>query len=369
MRLRFLVLTTCALFFCALASKRTYAQNVPPARAIISDDFANSRPPARTEAVGSKTAPNRTRPSGANTAQAKNGAATRPPAYKLVHVEAPSYRRKKPAPSPGTTKPEASLLAEELGVTFWRLRPPRATDKGPKVAVKIDDNRREWWTPERTGAETQFQAGDRVRVTIESRRRGYLYVLNAEMYANGKLSKPFLIFPAPANQDSAGRVTTEQFNQVGAGLLVDIPDQAEDFPYFNIEPRSPDYVGELLLVIISPTPLEGLRLGPDQEIVNVDLVARLEETSGADAVLYMKESGGGEAFTPAEQKAQCGAKARQLVREKPRTQNPGPTPCGPAERRLTRDDPLPQSIYRVYIPQDGPLIVPVRIAVRSPGRT
>lgn len=356
-------LVTFTLLFCAGLCSPVYAQNNPPPRGIPSDDFANSRP--ETAATGA--APKLQQPS-AKGAKSKSSSSTRrKETYKLVRIESKAFRPKAGAKPPSKVASDAKLHVEELGVTFWRLRPARVTDGGPKITVKTDDNRREWWTPVRVGADTQFHKGDRVRLTFESRRRGYLYVMNAEMYGNGGLGKLFLIFPAPIRHDGdVSWLTAGPFNQVGAGLLVDIPDQAEDFPYFKIEPRSPNYAGELLLLILSPTPLEGLRLGPDQEVLNVDLVTRLEETWGAEASLYTKEGSKEEAFTSVEQQAQCGAKSRQFVRETPPSQNSVTLPCGDRKRQLTREDPLPQSIYRVSTFPDGLLIVPVRIAVSTP---
>lgn len=350
-----------ALLFCATLSSQAYAQSDSSSRGIPSDDFANSRPETSTNDAST----NRQSPA-AKTAHDRSRVSTRrKETYKLARVEPKAFRPGSTGKPPAKVTSNGALNVEELGVTFWLLRPSRATDEGPRIPVKTDDNRRELWTPTRVGADTHFRSGDRMRLTFESKRRGYLYVMNAEMYANGTLGKLYMIFPEPANQDAQGRLIDQQFNQVGAGLLVDIPDQAEDFPYFKIEPRGPNYVGELLLVIVSPTPLDGLRLGPDQEVVNVDLVARLEETGG-EAKLYVKDGSGEEAFTTAEQQAQCGAKSRQLVRETPLAQNSTPSPCGTRNRQLTREDPLPQNIYRISTPQDGALIVPVRIVVSTP---
>ena len=368
MRLHIIGLTIFALIFSASLTNLS-AQRDPPERAMISDEFANSRPSSSTgEANGNGASKTRPRPA-AKSAQTKPGtAARRKDSYKLSRVEPPAFGRKSKVKPKIAASAAAPLRFEELGVTLWRLRAPRADDAGPKIIVKTDANRREGWTPERVGADTQFQAGDRVRLTIESKRRGYLYIINGELFANGKTGPLSLIFPAPANQDASGRLLAAQFNQVGAGLLVDIPDQTEDYPYFKIEPRNADYAGELVLIIISPTPLEGLRLGAEQEIANVDLLAVWEEQWGSEANVYEKEGIVGESFTAAEQQALCGAKARQLVRESTRQQNPAGAPCGAKERRLTREDPLPQSIYRVSQPHDSPLIVPVRLAVRASGQ-
>lgn len=321
-----------------------------------SDDFANSRRQSATSKAGEGAA-TAIRPATTNANRRKNSTvARRKETYVLARVEAKVMRLRRPNKPPVKPKPKEIATIEQVGVTMWRLRPPRNTDAGPKLPVKLADDNVQMWTPERISVNTQLRSGDRVRLAIESKRPGYLYVVNSEMYRDGRVGKPFLLFPASIEQDNRD-------NRVEAGLLVDIPDQLEDLPYFNIKPREPDYAGELLIVIISPRPLEGLQVGEEQEIINEDLLAQWEEQWEADVNLYMKDGGEGEAFTTSEQKAACGAKSRQLVREKPRTQNADSTPCGAKSRRLTREEPLPQSIYRVSVPKDQPIIIPVRISV------
>jgi hypothetical protein len=344
-------------------STAAHAQENPASREISSDDFG--RPQSSSPAAKASTA-KPARPAKTPAARLKPGSMSRQETYKLARVEPKVMRRKTTAQPRVKSGPKESLATEDVGVTLWRLRAPRATDSGPKISVQTADDRRELWTPERVSISTQFLAGERVRLAIESRQRGYLYVINNEMYAGGRLGKPFLLFPAPANKDETGRLLAQQFNQVRPGLLVDIPDQSEDLPYFKIEPKSPDYVGEMLILIVSPTPLEGLKLdGLEQEIQNVDLLAQWEEEWGTSVNLYTKDGGEGEAFTNVEQQAACGAKARQLVRQKPSIQTAELTPCGSQTRRLTREEPLPQSIYRASVAQGRPIVIPVRLAVRT----
>lgn len=352
-----LVLATC---LCANAR----AGQEPVQREITSDDFGrtddNAFAPGASASGAARPA---TTPAGRRPGPNARSKAT----YKLARRVSQPFPRKPDRPRPprptGAPRP-----AEEVGVTLWRLRPRRATDKGPQMPAQADDGRRVWLTPERVGANTQFGAGDRVRLAVESKRQGYLYVVNGELYTGGRVGKPYLLFPAPADTDAQGRLLPHQANRVRPGLLVDIPDQLEELPYFVIEPRSPDYVGEFVLLIISPTPLEGLKLrGPEQEIVNGELLTRWDEQWGADVELYVKEGGEGDALTTAEQEATCGAKTRQLVRQKLRVRNDDPAPCGPRMRLLTREEPLPQSIYRVSVPKDQPVIVPVLLTVRGRG--
>lgn len=324
------------------------------------------RPPSASEP---ETTPTSKQPPPTPTGRRKPGpAARRKDTYQLARVERkPSKPRPKPPATPGRKN---ALTVEEVGVTFWRLRQSRPTDTGPQITVDEEDSPRMLMTPERVTATTQFRTGDRVRLDIEAKRSGYLYVINREIYANGRLRKPVLLFPAPVNTDGQGRMIAEQANQVEAGRLVDIPDWADDVPYFKVDPKSPDYAGELLLLILSPTPLRGLEIikresddEVEQSIVSEDLLAQWEEMWGANVEMYVKEGGNGEALTTAEQQAACGAKSRQLTRLKPRTDSSGQTPCGD-KPRLTQEEPLPQSIHLVSVPQDQPIIIPVRLAVQ-----
>src|SRR5215213_4804055 len=128
------------------------------------------------------------------------------------------------------------------------------------------------WTAERVSIDTTFQAGDRVRIMVEASTSGYLYVINSEIYTNGTFGEPFLIFPA----------NTEEDNSVKPGLLVDIPDQTEDLPYFVINPKRDNYAGELLTVIVSPKPLTNLKTDSNGKIKALDALESLEENADSE---------------------------------------------------------------------------------------
>jgi hypothetical protein len=106
-----------------------------------------------------------------------------------------------------------------------------------------------------------------VRLAIESSNSCYLYVINSEIYTNGTFGKPFLIFPALAEEDS----------RVQSGLLVDIPDQAEELPYFVINPKKDNYSGELLTIILSPKPLTNLKTDSDGKMKTLETLSDLKE--------------------------------------------------------------------------------------------
>ena len=93
-----------------------------------------------------------------------------------------------------------------VGVTIWRLRPANRSDSGERLIVH-DDNAVKEWVPERISANTRLVQGDRLRISVEAVRAGYLYVIDREQYADGTLGEPYLIFPTTRTSagDNQGR--------------------------------------------------------------------------------------------------------------------------------------------------------------------
>src|ERR1051326_3926136 len=87
-------------------------------------------------------------------------------------VKAPLYRRTGAAriASRRGARPPAT---EEIGITIWRLRPSRDGDQGGRVLV-LDGLKQAQYTPERIEANRPLNVGDRVRITVESPRPGFL---------------------------------------------------------------------------------------------------------------------------------------------------------------------------------------------------
>lgn len=138
-----------------------------------------------------------------------------------------------------------------VGVTIWRLRPARNADSGERLIVH-DDNATKEWVPERISANTRLGAGDRIRVSVEAARAGYLYVIDREQYADGSLGEPYLIFPTTR--------TLNGDNKVSVGKLAEIPAQEDSPPFFTIRKSRPDQVAEVLSVLVTPAPLEGVEI-------------------------------------------------------------------------------------------------------------
>ena len=309
----------------------------PQTRSITSDDFSK-RP---REGLGR---PGRSGPRAGGTTTTKKTAVP----YKFVRKDKSSIRWKA-APKVPVVKPQPKgpTVTTDIGVTIWKLRPPRPSDSGVKLPVKTDDARQEMWTPERVSVDTAFRAGDRIRMAVESPSTGYVYIINSEMNANGSLGPPRLIFPDPVSQS----------NKVDPGILVDVPDHRDELPYFRLKANSGDYAGELIAIVVTAKPLP-FEVDGEQHILNIDTVLDLD--AGLDFEVFARTDAGDKVFSHAEAGAACGSKTRDLVREKA-----GPNPCGEKTRELTRDEPQPQAVYRVKTYQGRPAVAILRLTAQN----
>jgi hypothetical protein len=263
---------------------------------------------------------NKARPLSEATAGIGNSANTatmRPPVYRRTGaLRIPSHRG---------TRPPAT---EEIGVTVWRLRPSRANDEGGRVLV-LDGLKQTPYTPERIEADTPLNIGDRVRITVESPRPGFLYIVDREQYADGSLGEPVLIFPTMRTRGGDNRVMP--------GKLIDIPAQEDQYSYFTAQPAGDrrDQVAEVLTIILVPQPLP-LQIGDQPLKLAGREIAGWEKLWGGAAERLELVGGAGRTWTN-EEKLAGAANGRQL----------------------TQGGPPPQTVYRVARKTGGPLLVTV----------
>lgn len=250
------------------------------------------------------------------------------------------------APAPVKVKPKYKALdprvvsslrhsspASELGVTIWRLRPAAAADSGARILVQEGAETAEL-IPERVSSTSRLTAGDRVRLTLESPERGYLYVIDRERYASGERGAPYLIFPTMRTRSGDNKVT--------GGKLIDIPAQSDRPNFFTLRRSRPDQVEEELTVLLTPEPLVGVTVGSDALALSNSQVAAWEKQWGsAKPEVFELTGGAGRAWTRAEQDA-----------------------AADGTRLLTQDDPPPQTVYRISVKQGSPLAVEVRLRYR-----
>ena len=217
-----------------------------------------------------------------------------------------------------------------VGVTLWRLRRAESRDTGQRLIVHEGADAAEW-LPERISANTKLDQGDRLRISVEAARTGYLYVIDREQYADGSLGEPYLIFPT--TRTLAGN------NQVTIGKITELPAQDDSPPFFTVKRSRPDHVAEVLSVLISPAPLEGFQITDKAQKLAEAQVARWEKSWGARVGLLELEKGAGQPWSKEEKEA--GADV---------------------SRSLKSNAPAPQVIY--YQPNAGerqPIFVNVRL--------
>jgi hypothetical protein len=243
-------------------------------------------------------------------------------------IKPPVYRRTGTARLPGR-KGVRPPTTEEIGVTVWRLRPARGNDEGARVLV-LDGLKQAQWTPERIEAGTPVNIGDRIRISVESPRPGFLYIIDREQYADGSLGEPMLIFPTLRTRSGDNRVLP--------GRLIDIPAQEDQYSYFTAQPAGNrrDQTAEVLTVILTPQQLP-LNIGDQPLRILQSQISEWEKLWGGVAETLELIGGAGRAWTR-EEKMAGSANGRQL----------------------TQGGPPPQTVYRLAARKTGgPLLVTV----------
>jgi hypothetical protein len=197
-----------------------------------------------------------------------------------------------------------------LGITLWRLRPSQATDDFD-VRERINDSSQQW-TAVRVAVGTPLAEGERLRISVETTRSGYLYVTDDKS----------VLFP-PAGSD----------NHLVPGAMRQIPVTS----FFTLTRDRADQVSEPLTFWILPQPVE-------------DLLHNEKITGGRERwqmpAQGLEDRGEiGKAITRAEMQA---GRDRSKV--------------------LTQDDALPQTMYRCRAKTGDPLILDVALPIQKDAR-
>lgn len=212
-----------------------------------------------------------------------------------------------------------------VGMTLWRLRPPRRTDSGERLIVHEDNTE---WTPERISATTRLGQGDRIRISVEAVRAGFVYIIDREQYADGSLGEPYLIFPT--------KRTGGGDNEVAIGRLLDIPAQDDSPPFFVMKKSRADHVAEVMSVIVTPRRLEDIKIADKALKLTDEQVASWEKSWGS-SVGRMEMATAGQSWTKEEKDART--------------------------RALTASAPPPQLLfYRPSVKPTEPMFVKLRLA-------
>jgi hypothetical protein len=183
----------------------------------------------------------------------------------------------------------------QVGVTIWKLQP--RSRQLERVSRRVE-------------ADNKFHDGDLLRISIESPIEGYLYIVDRDWFTNGSGGETNLIFPARGEN-----------NRLKPGKLIDIP--TEDEASFKATPK-PNQTGEMLTIIVALSPLQLPLSNNPLPITNTQL-SDWEKRWSAITDRYEMNDGAGQTRTIEEQQAAATGGTRQL----------------------TRDDPSPQTIYRL----------------------
>ena len=237
-----------------------------------------------------------------------------------------------PDPGPESPQPIEDPGGSLVGVTVWRLRASLPEDDKDVRISALDGG--EELTPERIEAETPLREGEKVRVSIEAARSGYLYVIDREQYADGSFGTPYLIFPTLRTHGGN--------NEVVAGRLIDIPAWDDRPRYFSMQPSRPDQTAEVLTILITPDPLPGLRIRRDPLRLTPDEVAAWENRWGAKVQRLEARGQTGKSYTKAEKEA-----------------------ATDRTRLLTHDEPLPQTMYLLETKPGEPMLLNIPLKIQQ----
>jgi hypothetical protein len=212
----------------------------------------------------------------------------------------------------------------QLGLTVWKLQPAAASDSSGQQSLKEYGRAQPEWRAERVEADTRFRQGDYLRLSIESPRAGYLYVVDRDWFSDGHSGDTNLIFPARGDD-----------NRLQAGRLIDIP--AENQAPFMATPKH-NQAGEILTIIVSSAPL-GLPISDKPLPISNAQLMEWERRWGGPTERFEMEGGAGQSRTKQEEQAAARKGTRQL----------------------TRDDPGPQTIYLLNPGNSGTFLFSVKL--------
>ena len=214
-----------------------------------------------------------------------------------------------------------------IGLTVWEMRESAGGTERRSFVLKKANGQNVVLRPFRLGADSQLVAGRSYVFSIESARAGYLYVVDRELYTDGSLGAPVLLFPT---RDARGGN-----NLIAAGYPVEIPDQKTESAYFEATRNGQNHVGEALTIIVSAEPLvSSSLLKTDPITLEKSEVEKWQQQWGTRTRWADNADSAGRAYSEAEGRA-----------------------GGDPAYKLKESDPLPQRLYRVGASARKPLMV------------
>jgi Domain of unknown function (DUF4384) len=263
---------------------------------------------------------------------------------RLKAIRLAATKNATPCDAPGrlNQKEDLPISSQSVGITIWKVRDVQPGYSGARIL----------WHRDQSGSAVEYQAerlagdpvlayGEKVRLGIESRRDGYLYVFDRELYADGSMSAAYLIFPTARLH--AGN------NRIIANRPVELP-SLTDVPFFfeakkvGIDPGK-TLVGEILSIVITDKPIVQFN-SVDRNVVQVPAreIESIETLYSGVAEVFELENGEGQPYTEVERDA-----AKQ------------------GARLLTHADPVPQTFYLIKSKHSGGLLVTLALTYKEVG--
>ena len=236
-----------------------------------------------------------------------------------------------PPPRPASSPARKQPAPEMVGFTLWRMRPSTKNDhvlfrglvhEGDQSADSST------WAAERASVQTPVSPEEFVRLSIESAQKGYLYVIDRDLYADGTGSEPTLIFPTLRLHGGD--------NRVDPGNPIEIPNTDDHPPVFRMKKTRPDQTSLQLTIIVAPQPLAEIPVSRDAVPLKLEQVADWEKRWGAKTERFEDMASMGKPYTLDEQQA---AKSK--------------------DHALGPDSPLPSMIMKSMGKPNDPLLYSV----------
>jgi len=240
---------------------------------------------------------------------------------------------KAPAAKPSAIKrpPSGAVNGALVGITVWRLRPSKPSDGAGVRSLIHEDSGDHELTPERVAASTPLAEGQKVRVSAEAAQEGYLYIIDRDEYEDGTKGDPYLIFPTLKTRGGD--------NHVAPGVVLEIPAHDDSPPYFEVRRSRPDQTNEVLTFLITPQPLAELNIDKGRQKLTNLQVAAWEKQWRTKSQKLEDAAHEGKVYTVTEKLAARG------------------------EKLLSKQDPLPQTMYRVDCKKGDPVMLDLQLRI------
>jgi hypothetical protein len=187
--------------------------------------------------------------------------------------------------------PNAAETSGLIGVTLWRLRPSQTADRARIIFHEKASSPPVELTPERINLQTRLGPDEKLKFSVESGLEGFLYIASREEYADGTKGPAYLTFRRQRR----------------------------------------DQVSEEVIAAVLPTPLPGLMVRDDAQLVRVppQQIDQWVKGSGKSVDKLDLESASSGAWTAAERSSAL------------------------RESLLGPGDPVPQRLYRLASNNSG----------------